>query len=300
MSLESLLIENQMDDAYAKQSACTCLQDCAKAFAQALKWCWKLTAVMGGAPWNIMFTWMYDSAAAGSPTELAYAICCGMSYPLNTGIILGSLHSTKVLRTSFSPLEALYVGWAVSMCVLMTLGGIVSRRAKIGGADPVDATLGFLALLLLPFGVETADHSRVKASRLFEWTYPLLSLLAGQACFFIAFWITRTNPTLVCMPITTACESMHFEQNGLCCTVESRTFDLVPFLSSVGGNVISGYAGVKCMATFIIWGASNIEHKQIARELEEKNQKQELALRIIELEAKNRGLEERVALLESD
>jgi hypothetical protein len=125
-------------------------------------------------------------------------------------------------------------------------------------------------MLLKPFGVEL----RVKSVGLgtFIWVIPLVATLFSLAAYFVASWISNPQTALECsdvkLPPGSAAE-LCFELQGNmkaildhqnhCCYVEDHTFNLVEFLSSVGGNVVAGYGMVKIFGSVGVAAATDVE-----------------------------------------
>lgn len=212
-----------------------------------------------GFPWCVVSWFFLERPFVGG-------LVWGLGLPCNSVLVLAILHGYGLLGNEMVPWELAFLGWSAGMGFLLVCAWL--EQAALSQSGGGDGKL--CAVLLRPFGVEL----RVKSIGLgtFLWVLPLVSTLFGLAAYFIASWLQEPQPLLFCsdvsLPAERAAELCAAERGYMkaildhrnhCCQIHDNTFDFAGFLSSVGGNVVTGYGIVKVFGSVGVATATDVE-----------------------------------------
>ena len=224
-----------------------------------------LSAFVSPFPWSIPFFHHVLPCCLGRgeprPSDkigLAKTLCFAFGHTINSALLLIYLRATSAV-TRFYAWEAALLGWSLSMTSLQVYDAVQKYR----GGTFADTC----KMLLLPFGIAAPKE----VGDTFMWSFALVSLIVGQAFWFMAENFLYHTPKLLCdvhpvvvsnltstnLTASESCPSPLIASGlstiGRCCRVVDASFEPSHFLASLGGNIITGYGVINRIGTFLVW-----------------------------------------------
>ena len=245
---------------------------------------WLLT----GLPLLLLLPCAYDT----NTKQMRYGPCHPMilllsfSWLINVSLALLVLHALGYLSPGITPWEAAALGWSLGVSLVTYL------QASLDGKR----SEAMHCIMLRPFGIHVRPGGE---GNTVGWFPSLVGAIPGIVFYFLADWFGEVREELQCEEADVAAGSGYWDtrsdgdqslnvtfgadyvgnittnatnlqmvcppwalpsQDGtLCCHVENLTGNWLEFSAYLAGSVLAGWAVIRFVALFLIWGDEDIE-----------------------------------------
>ena len=245
---------------------------------------WLLT----GLPLLLLLPCAYDT----NTKQMRYGPCHPMilllsfSLLINVSLALLVLHALGYLSSGITPWEAAASGWSIGVSLVTYL------QASLDGKR----SEAMHCIMLRPFGIHVRPGGE---GNTVGWFPSLVGAIPGIVFYFLADWFGEVREELQCEEADVAAGSGYWDMKGdgdqtlnvtfgadyvgnittnatnlqmvcppwalpsqdgtLCCHVENLTGNWLEFSAYLAGSVLAGWAVIRFVALFLIWGDEDIE-----------------------------------------
>ena len=217
-----------------------------------------------GMPLLLLLLCVFDRKSK----ELRVGMCnplillISFSWLINASLIIMVLHGMDVSPSKFTTSwQAAYIGWALGVSVVTYLqAGLDGKTSE-----------AVHRLLLRPFGIHIRPGG--EAGSTVGWFPSLVAIVPSLVFFFCADWFGEVRESLACEEAPSfvynatantswaSCPpwSLPSQDGTLCCHAEDETGNWLEFSAYLAGSVLAGWAVIRTVAMFLIWGDADIE-----------------------------------------
>lgn len=225
-----------------------------------------------GLPLLLLLPCTYDTAAK----RMKYGPCHPMvlllsfSWLINATLIICSMHALSYMDSGMTPWQAAALGWTIGV------SGVTYLQASLDGRT----SEAMHRIMLRPFGIQIRPGGE---GNTVGWLPSLVGMIPAIVLYFIADWFGEVREELACDEADDSSATSIPESFGgnstnvtlpsricppwalpspdgtLCCHVENQTGNWLEFAAYLAGSVLAGWAVIRFVAIFLIWGDDDID-----------------------------------------